>query len=176
MRAGNFLFAGARLFLRSLEAAVFLFSRVARIPDGSSVLPAICTEGVITLGAELVRHHGMVPSAARVATTAHFSCGHLLRWRRSNRHPAALCLHLVQCQSSLLVHLSLHMQEGGAFIRGQNQISHPPRAAGTVDKSGSGPALPAPIRRIFYLSSEGTQQVSAAASHQRSCSANACHR
>ena len=54
--AGNFLFAGARLFLRSLEAAVFLFSRVARIPDGSSVLPAICTEGVITLGAELVRH------------------------------------------------------------------------------------------------------------------------
>ena len=54
VRAGNFLFAGARLFLRSLEAAVFLFSRVARIPDGSSVLPAICTEGVITLGAELV--------------------------------------------------------------------------------------------------------------------------
>lgn len=52
--AGNFFFAGARLFLRSLEAAIFLFSRVARIPDGSSVLPAICTEGVITLGAELV--------------------------------------------------------------------------------------------------------------------------
>ena len=52
---GNFFFAGARLFLRSLEAAVFLFSRVARIPDGSAVLPAICTEGVITLGAELVR-------------------------------------------------------------------------------------------------------------------------
>lgn len=40
-------------------------------------------------------------------------------------------------------------------------MSHPPRAAGTVDKSGSGPALPAPIRRIFYLSSEGTQQVPA---------------
>lgn len=53
--AGNFFFAGARLFLRSLEAAVFLFSRVARIPDGSAVLPAICTEGVITLGAELVQ-------------------------------------------------------------------------------------------------------------------------
>jgi hypothetical protein len=50
---GNFFFAGARVFLRSLEAAIFLFSRVARIPEGSLVMPAICTEGVITLGAEL---------------------------------------------------------------------------------------------------------------------------
>ncbi len=53
MRAGNFFFAGARLFFRSLEAAIFLFSRVARIPEGSLVLPAICTEERITLGAEL---------------------------------------------------------------------------------------------------------------------------
>jgi hypothetical protein len=45
--------AGARLFFRSLEAAVFLFSRVARIPEGSLVLPAICTEERIILGAEL---------------------------------------------------------------------------------------------------------------------------
>eukprot|EP00208_Stichococcus_sp_RCC1054_P005366 CAMPEP_0206142102 /NCGR_PEP_ID=MMETSP1473-20131121/15574_1 /ASSEMBLY_ACC=CAM_ASM_001109 /TAXON_ID=1461547 /ORGANISM="Stichococcus sp, Strain RCC1054" /LENGTH=694 /DNA_ID=CAMNT_0053536961 /DNA_START=76 /DNA_END=2156 /DNA_ORIENTATION=- len=98
---GNFFFAGARLFLRSLEAAIFLFSRVARIPEGSSVLPAICTENVITLGAEL---------------------------------------------------------EGNAMIRGQNNISHPPRGAGTVDKGSGGPPLPAPLRRICYLSSEGTHQ------------------
>lgn len=52
--AGNFFFAGARLFFRSLEAAIFLFSRVARIPEGSLVLPVIRTEGSITLGAELV--------------------------------------------------------------------------------------------------------------------------
>ncbi len=51
---GNFFFAGARIFFQSLEAAVFLFSRVARIPEGSIVLPAICTEERITLGAELV--------------------------------------------------------------------------------------------------------------------------
>jgi hypothetical protein len=51
--AGNFFFAGARLFFRSLEAAIFLFSRVARIPEGSLVLPAICTEERITLGAEM---------------------------------------------------------------------------------------------------------------------------
>lgn len=51
---GNFFFAGARIFFRSLEAAIFLFSRVARIPEGSLVLPAICTEEHITLGAELL--------------------------------------------------------------------------------------------------------------------------
>ena len=50
---GNFFFAGARIFFRSLEAAIFLFSRVARIPEGSLVLPAICTEERITLAAEL---------------------------------------------------------------------------------------------------------------------------
>lgn len=38
---------------RSLEAAIFLFSRVARIPEGSLVLPAVCTEERLTLGAEL---------------------------------------------------------------------------------------------------------------------------
>lgn len=50
---GNFFFAGARIFFRSLEAAIFLFSRVARIPEGSLVLPAICTEERISLAAEL---------------------------------------------------------------------------------------------------------------------------
>ena len=52
---GNFFFAGARIFFASLEAAIFMFSRVTRIPEGSLVLPAICTEERITLGAELVR-------------------------------------------------------------------------------------------------------------------------
>jgi len=51
---GNFFFAGARLFFRSLDAAIFLFARVARIPEGSKILPAIQTEERITLGARLV--------------------------------------------------------------------------------------------------------------------------
>lgn len=50
---GNFFFAGARTFFNSLEAAIFLFSRVARIPEGSSVMPVISTEERITLGAVL---------------------------------------------------------------------------------------------------------------------------
>lgn len=53
MAAGNFFFAGARTFFHSLEAAIFLFSRVARIPQGSAVMPVISTEERITLGAVL---------------------------------------------------------------------------------------------------------------------------
>eukprot|EP00798_Chlamydomonas_sp_ICE-L_P029140 gene29140-32358_t len=99
---GNFFFAGARIFFRSLDAAIFLFSRVARLPLGSVVLPAISTEGRITLGAEL---------------------------------------------------------ENGVCIRGQNQISHPPHVASTlVDKSCDFQPLPSAIRRVFYLSSEGSGQ------------------
>eukprot|EP01025_Chloroclados_australasicus_P034878 TRINITY_DN3560_c2_g2_i1.p1 TRINITY_DN3560_c2_g2~~TRINITY_DN3560_c2_g2_i1.p1 ORF type:complete len:505 (-),score=48.68 TRINITY_DN3560_c2_g2_i1:13-1434(-) len=50
---GNFFFAGARVFFHSLESAIFMFSKVAGIPEGSKVLPSICTEERITLGAEL---------------------------------------------------------------------------------------------------------------------------
>ncbi|KAG6477494.1 uncharacterized protein LOC122024158 [Zingiber officinale] len=50
---GNFFFAGARIFFQSLDAAVFLFSRVSDIPNESLVLPVISTNDRLTLGCEL---------------------------------------------------------------------------------------------------------------------------
>ncbi|QHN81060.1 uncharacterized protein DS421_20g683610 [Arachis hypogaea] len=50
---GNFFFAGARIFFRSLDAAIFLFSRVSDIPPESLVLPVISTNDRLTLGCEL---------------------------------------------------------------------------------------------------------------------------
>ena len=50
---GNFFFAGARIFFRSLDAAIFLFSRVSGIPPDSVVLPVVSTNGRLLLGAEL---------------------------------------------------------------------------------------------------------------------------
>jgi len=50
---GNFFFAGARTFFRSMDAAIFLYSRVSGIPPESHVLPAVDTEGIVNLGAEL---------------------------------------------------------------------------------------------------------------------------
>ncbi|KAL9250115.1 hypothetical protein AKJ16_DCAP03223 [Drosera capensis] len=50
---GNFFFAGARVFFQSLDAAIFLFSRVSDIPTESLVLPVISTNDRLTLGCEL---------------------------------------------------------------------------------------------------------------------------
>ncbi|KAL7495044.1 hypothetical protein ACHAWT_003797 [Skeletonema menzelii] len=50
---GNFFFAGTRTFFGSLPAAIFLFSKVAGIPSGSRVLPAVLSEDRLVLGAEL---------------------------------------------------------------------------------------------------------------------------
>ncbi|OWM63482.1 hypothetical protein CDL15_Pgr026242 [Punica granatum] len=101
---GNFFFAGARIFFQSLDAAIFLFSRVSDIPSESLVLPVISTNDRLTLGCEL--------------------------W-------------------------------DGTIIRGQNEISHPTN--GTVElinkKSSSMPALPSRIKRVFYMSREGTHSL-----------------
>ncbi|KAL2620871.1 hypothetical protein R1flu_001076 [Riccia fluitans] len=103
---GNFFFAGARVFLQSLEAAIFLYSRVCQCPTDSFVLPAICTNDRLTLGSEL---------------------------------------------------------HDGTIIKGQNEISHPIAkdtnfaASHIVNKlKHTSNALPSPIKRIFYMSSEGT--------------------
>ena len=52
---GNFFFAGARMFFRSMEAAILLYSRISRAPAESVVVPNIVLdENVrVALGAEL---------------------------------------------------------------------------------------------------------------------------
>ncbi|KAI8525679.1 hypothetical protein RHMOL_Rhmol13G0248400 [Rhododendron molle] len=98
---GNFFFAGARIFFQSLDAAIFLFSRVSDIPAESVVLPVISTNDRLTLGCEL--------------------------W-------------------------------DGTVIRGQNEISHPSNGfMEPINKvCSSTPALPSRIKRVFYMSSEGS--------------------
>ncbi|KAI9018322.1 hypothetical protein DFJ74DRAFT_676791 [Hyaloraphidium curvatum] len=51
---GNFFFAGARTFFKSMDAAIFLYGRVSHIPPQSLVTPAVATADRLTLGAELV--------------------------------------------------------------------------------------------------------------------------
>ena len=56
---GNFFFAGARMFFRSMEAAILLYSRISRVPQDSVVVPNIVLdENVrVALGAELQNGH-----------------------------------------------------------------------------------------------------------------------
>mmetsp|Transcript_8099 Transcript_8099/g.21284 ORF Transcript_8099/g.21284 Transcript_8099/m.21284 type:complete len:317 (+) Transcript_8099:413-1363(+) len=60
---GNYFFAGARTFLCSLDAALFLYARVSRIPPDACVLPVmeVRSRDRVALGAELAdgsRLHG----------------------------------------------------------------------------------------------------------------------
>ncbi|KAL4563291.1 hypothetical protein LXL04_027331 [Taraxacum kok-saghyz] len=96
---GNFFFAGARIFFQSLDAAIFLFSRVSQIPTESLVLPVISTNDRLTLGCEL--------------------------W-------------------------------DGMIIRGQNEISHPTNGSLQLVNKVNSSALPSRIKRVFYMSSEGS--------------------
>lgn len=50
---GNFFFAGCRTFFGSLHASIFLFSKVAGIPVGSRVIPAVLSQDRLILGAVL---------------------------------------------------------------------------------------------------------------------------
>ncbi|GKA45826.1 maternal effect embryo arrest 18 [Tanacetum coccineum] len=84
---------------QSLDAAIFLFSRVSQIPTESLVLPVISTNDRLTLGCEL--------------------------W-------------------------------DGTIIRGQNEISHPASGSLQLIDKGNLSALPSMIKRVFYMSSEGS--------------------
>ena len=53
LSVGNAFFAGARLFFRSMNAAIFMYSRVSGIPPESRVLPAVVTEERLAIGVEL---------------------------------------------------------------------------------------------------------------------------
>ena len=52
---GNFFFAGARMFFRSMEAAIFLYARVSKLPRETMVVPCIeCEDNErVTINAEL---------------------------------------------------------------------------------------------------------------------------
>lgn len=50
---GNFWLAGVQLFVRSLQSAIFLFSSVCGIESKHSVIPAINTNSLVTIAAEL---------------------------------------------------------------------------------------------------------------------------
>ncbi|XP_022720409.1 gluconeogenesis factor isoform X2 [Durio zibethinus] len=57
--------------------------------------------------------------------------------------------------------LAYFQNEDGTIVRGQNEISHPAYGSiGPVDKGRSSvPALPSRIKRVFYMSSEGTNSL-----------------
>ena len=69
---GNFFFAGARMFFKSMEAAILLYSRVSRIPTESLVVPNIVLDDNV-----------------RVALGAKPEDGNTIRGQNEMSHPGA---------------------------------------------------------------------------------------
>ncbi|CAI5489624.1 unnamed protein product [Closterium sp. Naga37s-1] len=132
---GNFFFSGSRSFFRSLDAAIFLFSRVSNIPQRSLVLPCVCTNDRFTLGVELPPHTPLLPSTHASHPTFILTKAAIQLFTASNAY------QLMERASRVFllpVFLSLFL---------------PPFSLQSSDAS---PPLPAPIRHVFYMSSEGT--------------------
>ncbi|GER41555.1 maternal effect embryo arrest 18, partial [Striga asiatica] len=132
---GNFFFAGARIFFQSLDAAIFLFSRVSAIPTESLVLPVISTNDRLTLGCELWN----------------VLCRTLLLLMEAN-------FSLNSCCFSSFMQIADQLEKDGTIMRGQNEISHPTNGSmEPINKNNSLiPCLPSRIKRVFYMSSEGS--------------------
>lgn len=50
---GNFFFTGARLFFGSLPTAIYIWHKIARLPEKTAVIPVLNASETVTLGAEL---------------------------------------------------------------------------------------------------------------------------
>lgn len=125
---GNFFFAGARIFLQSLEAAIFLYSRVCQCPTDSLVLPAICTNDRLTLGSELLVsiNNGLIN---HVNLFLSFQMSTSTRSSFLNCAQAILQVNRVwNAHMTVLLIISDTMilcMQNGTIIKGQNEISHP---------------------------------------------------
>ncbi|RVW18860.1 Uncharacterized protein YNL011C [Vitis vinifera] len=87
---GNFFFAGARIFFDSLDAAIFLFSRVSDIPTESLILPVISTNDRLTLGCELWEVMGLSHLSFTNSTVSpHVRDGSIIRGQNEISHPTS---------------------------------------------------------------------------------------
>ncbi|KAL2340562.1 hypothetical protein Fmac_008502 [Flemingia macrophylla] len=124
---GNFFFAGARIFFQSLDAAIFLFSRVSDIPLESLVLPVISTNDRLTLGCELWD-------------------GTIIRGQNEISHPTSGTMELIKKYRTSGKMIGIAKMMDGLYYF---------EDAFENKESFSAPALPSKIKRVFYMSSEG---------------------
>lgn len=69
---GNFFFAGVRVFFRSMDAAIFLYSRVSRIPDDTRIVPCL----------------DMLEDTERINLVAELTDGTIVRGQNEISHPS----------------------------------------------------------------------------------------
>ncbi|KAL7548534.1 hypothetical protein ACHAWF_011820 [Thalassiosira exigua] len=133
---GNFFFAGARTLFRSLPAAIFLFSKVAGIPSGSRVIPAVLSEDRLLLGAQLA-------DGSRIRGQYNISHPKKSPALRHDREPQS---------TEAPVAANLRERSDG----GSDDLRHRQVVKSSLDSLDLSSLHPAPISKVAYLLNDVT--------------------
>ncbi|KND00487.1 uncharacterized protein SPPG_04803 [Spizellomyces punctatus DAOM BR117] len=144
---GNFFLTGSRLFFDNLDAAVFQFARIMRVPPRTEVVPVLATaRGVVTIAAALrngevivgqcdISHPGqMVPEGSRSRTGSLGSS--------DGKGSATLSTPPTDVPRS----------QPERLIPFQSLSRHP--SQNLIFSKTACPSLPSAIRRIYYVNRE----------------------
>ena len=144
---GNILLSGALLFTRSIESAIFLLSSITQVPQSTRVLPAIHTNSVVTIAAELVR----VVTESSLTSQADST---RLVGQMAISHPAA---PLAKPSTAVFEGQQSMSMFGDDDALGHGEIGRPYRDDAPPDQGTNiafektAPPLPARIKRILYI-------------------------
>ncbi|KAJ3129228.1 hypothetical protein HK098_002212 [Nowakowskiella sp. JEL0407] len=153
---GNFFLTGSRLFFNSLEAAIFQFARITRIPENTKVVPVNTTNASQAVRIAALLRNGKTIAGQCEISHPGSSESDGARLSGSRRHS----LHA--STSSRMSHESVpHIVPDNVLISTQNKtaLNLPvPAVNHNINFSKtSTPPLPAPIRRIYYINAENQE-------------------
>ncbi|KAI9105366.1 hypothetical protein DFS34DRAFT_689910 [Phlyctochytrium arcticum] len=150
---GNFFLTGSRLFFDNLDAAVFQFARIMRVPGRTDVVPVLATaRGVVTIAAALrngetiygqceISHPGqVVPAGSRKRTGSLASPA-----GSASRGPST---------PGTPIDLSRNPFESSVPRVPFQSLKNQPANANLVFSKDTCVPLASPIRRIYYVNRE----------------------
>lgn len=147
---GNLFLTGARLFCGSLDSAIELLLRIARVPPGSAVVPCLNTNFTYHISAMLENGHVITGQSQISHPTPAESADYT-----SGDNPI-MSPNMVSLQDELLFQEKKALDSENEF--GTPSYTHPDLRKSQLHfcKTDNVP-LPAPIDRIFYVSPYGEE-------------------
>ncbi|KAJ3271321.1 hypothetical protein HK104_004706, partial [Borealophlyctis nickersoniae] len=138
---GNFFISGSRLFFSNLDAAIFQFTRITRIPPRTEVLPVLCasTHGTHTIAASLRN-------------------GHIIVGQCDISHPGQVIPDTApksrRTSSLLAIESKKPLRTPTSLSPAAIPMLRTPSGNIMFSKIDRSPPLPSPIRRVYYINTE----------------------
>ncbi|KAJ3041233.1 hypothetical protein HDV00_009771 [Rhizophlyctis rosea] len=135
---GNFFLSGSRLFFSSLDAAVFQFARITRVPPRTEVLPVVATDHHTPTIAVSLRNGDRIIGQCEIS------------------HPGSV---VAESASRIRKQSLANIGHSRVSLTSLHEIMAPvleyPRTNNIIfSKTAEVPQLPSPIRRVFYVNKE----------------------